>query len=189
MLNREHYQHIAFALLILTTFLPFLLSWNESQEPLRIIINEPRNPAPDEKPLYLETFLPKHSKTQRVHSSSIAQTKNGSIRAVWYGGTEEGALDVALYTSVYDPSQQAWSESQLLIGRRQTQNDVKRYIKKIGNPFFFTISKIISACFTSPLQSAVGPHAPSISYVPRMGEKPGPQRNGSLRLHSSISVR
>ena len=57
---------------------------------------------------------------------------NSEIPAVvWYGGTEEGHSDVALFLSIFDG---AWSEPKVIADRASTENGLSRYIRKIGNP-------------------------------------------------------
>lgn len=43
------------------------------------------------------------------HASTIVQLKNGALMAAWFGGTEEGAADVAIWASVKAGAGQAWS--------------------------------------------------------------------------------
>jgi predicted neuraminidase len=59
------------------------------------------------------------------------------MRAFWYGGSREGAGDVAIYTSVFDPGQSEWSLERPIITRAGTQKHLRRYISKLGNPVVF----------------------------------------------------
>ncbi len=52
--------------------------------------------------------------------------------AAWYGGSREGAKDVAIYQSRFEGG--AWSPAVRVATARQTQADVHRYVRKLGNP-------------------------------------------------------
>jgi predicted neuraminidase len=69
-----------------------------------------------------------------VHSATAVEISGGRIRAFWYGGSREGAKDVALYSAVFDPSSSAWSAQETVTTREETASDLGRYVKKLGNP-------------------------------------------------------
>ena len=69
-----------------------------------------------------------------VHAASLVELRDGSLRAVWFSGSREGAGDVAVKTSVMDPASLRWSEETVLFDRSMLQQDLWRYVKKIGNP-------------------------------------------------------
>jgi predicted neuraminidase len=69
-----------------------------------------------------------------VHSATAVEISGGRLRAFWYGGTREGAKDVALYSAVFDPSSSAWSPQAIVTTREETASDLGRYVKKLGNP-------------------------------------------------------
>ncbi len=69
-----------------------------------------------------------------VHSATAVEISNGRIRAFWYGGSREGASDVAIYSAVFDPSSSSWSTPTVSVTREETARDLGRYIKKLGNP-------------------------------------------------------
>ena len=71
------------------------------------------------------------AETAETHSASIAMLNSEIPAAVWYGGTEEGHSDVALFLSIFDG---AWSEPKVIADRASTENGLSRYIRKIGNP-------------------------------------------------------
>ncbi|HUL91183.1 MAG TPA: sialidase family protein [Burkholderiales bacterium] len=85
------------------------------------------------KPLYGAQLLP-NSSTQSVHSATAAELKDGKLRAFWYGGTREGAADVAIYTSVYSPKEQTWSPERPVMTRELAQRSLRRHVRKLGNP-------------------------------------------------------
>ncbi len=69
-----------------------------------------------------------------VHSATAVETAGGRIRAFWYGGSREGAKDVAIYSAVFDPSSSAWSPQEVVTTSEETARDLDRYVKKLGNP-------------------------------------------------------
>jgi len=71
---------------------------------------------------------------QAVHAASLVELRDGRLRAVWFSGSREGAGDVAVKTSVMDAASLRWSEETTLFNRKQLQQDLWRYVKKIGNP-------------------------------------------------------
>ena len=71
---------------------------------------------------------------QAVHAASLAELGDGRLRAVWFSGSREGAGDVAIKTAVFDPINLRWSDEATLFDRTLVQQDLQRYVKKIGNP-------------------------------------------------------
>jgi predicted neuraminidase len=71
---------------------------------------------------------------QAVHAASLVELRDGRLRAVWFSGSREGAGDVTIQTAVMDAASQRWSEESTLIDRRQIQEGLWRYVKKLGNP-------------------------------------------------------
>jgi len=88
--------------------------------------------AASPKPWYKAQLLP--SSTQSVHSATAAELRDGTLRAFWYGGTREGAPDVAIYTSVYSPKDGTWSAERAVMTRELAQRSLSRSIRKLGNP-------------------------------------------------------
>jgi predicted neuraminidase len=80
---------------------------------------------------FFEQHWVSFSETAETHSASIAMLNSEIPAAVWYGGTEEGHSDVALFLSIFDG---AWSEPKVIADRASTENGLSRYIRKIGNP-------------------------------------------------------
>lgn len=69
-----------------------------------------------------------------VHSATAVEIARGRVRAFWYGGSREGAKDVAIYTAVFDPLASTWSPEEIAVTREETARDLGRYVKKLGNP-------------------------------------------------------
>jgi predicted neuraminidase len=84
-------------------------------------------------PYYKAQLLP-NSSAQSVHSATAAEISGGRLRAFWYGGTREGAPDVALYTSVYSPKDATWSAERAVMTRELAERHLKRHVRKLGNP-------------------------------------------------------
>lgn len=91
-------------------------------------------PAPSaSEPFYRQQLLP-NSTARSVHSATAAEISGGRLRAFWFGGSREGASDVAIYTSVFSPLQGTWSPERALITRESAQRHLQRYLRKLGNP-------------------------------------------------------
>ena len=53
----------------------------------------------DTTPFFRESWVTPRGHTASAHSSAICALPSGDVFAVWYGGSREGAADVALFTS------------------------------------------------------------------------------------------
>jgi len=84
-------------------------------------------------PLYEAQLLPNTSAAS-VHSATAAEISGGRLRAFWYGGSREGASDVAIYTSVYSLRQKDWSPESVVVTREFAQRHLRRSVRKLGNP-------------------------------------------------------
>jgi len=69
-----------------------------------------------------------------VHSSSLASLPSGELMAVWFAGSREGAADVQIRASRYDPVSADWGEELVLATRESTSEATQRHIRKLGNP-------------------------------------------------------
>ena len=69
-----------------------------------------------------------------VHAASLIALKDGAVRAFWFAGSREGAADVSIYSSVYDPKSANWSAPTVVIDRISAEQGLARYISKLGNP-------------------------------------------------------
>ncbi len=92
-----------------------------------------RDASRADAPRAVKRFVP-NDDLKSVHASSIVALPDRSLRAFWYGGTREGARDVSIRTSHFDPGSSVWSPDETLVTVAQTQSAEKRYIKKLGNP-------------------------------------------------------
>lgn len=85
------------------------------------------------EPFYRQQLLPNNT-ARSVHSATAAEISAGRLRAFWFGGSREGAADVAIYTSVFSPLQGTWGPERALVTRESAQRDLQRYLRKLGNP-------------------------------------------------------
>lgn len=83
---------------------------------------------------FTQSYITPGPPPDRVHSASLVETESGNLLATWYGGSREGAKDVAIYLSGYIASTGKWSEPRVVIDRQRVRHDLARYIKKLGNP-------------------------------------------------------
>src|SRR5207247_8865490 len=81
-----------------------------------------------------ETQLLPNSTAASVHSATAAEISGGRLRAFWYGGSREGASDVAIYTSVFSLPERTWSPERVLVTRESAQRHLQRYVRKLRNP-------------------------------------------------------
>jgi predicted neuraminidase len=93
-----------------------------------------------ESPFFQESFIADPSSTPSVHAASLTTLPDGNLLAVWYGGTREGAKDVALYQATFDQRSRTWSPPRVLTEPKEVQQELGRYIRKVGNPVLFTDS-------------------------------------------------
>lgn len=69
-----------------------------------------------------------------THAASLVELNEGGIRAFWFSGSREGAADVTINSAVFDTQRNVWGEEHIVAGRKSTQQDLQRYIAKVGNP-------------------------------------------------------
>jgi predicted neuraminidase len=72
-----------------------------------------------------------------VHVGSICELADGRLAAAWYGGSQEGAVDVAVYFATKDPIT-GWSTPRALVTRQSASRELGRFVRKVGNSVVFT---------------------------------------------------
>lgn len=92
---------------------------------------------PDGSPFFAQSWVSPEQHTASVHCSSVCVLPGGDLLALWYGGTREGAEDVAVFTSRLAPGASQWTEPVLAINRSRAQEELDRRVKKIGNTVIF----------------------------------------------------
>lgn len=90
-------------------------------------------PAP-----HFDSHFVSSSLDQYVHAASVTRLERGALRAVWFGGTREGARDVKIYSALFDPGSNEWTANKVLVDRAMTEQAVGRTIRKLGNPVIGT---------------------------------------------------
>ncbi len=103
--------------------------------------NQENNASNSREPVYLESFINDEIDGIQCHASSITSAGKNRMVSVWYAGTREGAKDVALYISFFDEKKNSWTAPGVLINREDSSGELKRYVKKIGNPVIFSDRK------------------------------------------------
>jgi len=68
-----------------------------------------------------------------VHAPSVVELPDGKLRAFWFTGSREGASDVSINTSVFDPEKGLWSKETIAIERQWLNKKLGRYTRKLGN--------------------------------------------------------
>jgi len=84
------------------------------------------------EPLFGSQVIP-NVKTGHAHAASQVELPDGRVMGFWYGGSREGAQDVAIYQAIFDPQSRKWSEQTAVVTRAQTLAAYGGYAKKIGN--------------------------------------------------------
>jgi len=69
--------------------------------------------------------------TPEVHASTAYAPAATGVTAFWYGGTREGAADVAIYRARLIEG--GWSKPHRLLDRRQLADALNRHVRKVGN--------------------------------------------------------
>lgn len=95
-------------------------------------LQSPVTIAASNKPRYSARFVTT-GKTSYVHNVSVVELSDGRLRAFWYGGSREGAGDVTIRSAVFSIKNQQWRKATDVISRTQTQDALRRFIKKLGN--------------------------------------------------------
>jgi predicted neuraminidase len=108
--------------------------WRAGERPppssfLRHLVAETRPEAPRFQSRFVTLRLGLH-----VHAACLVELGDARVRAFWYSGSREGALDVEIHTAVFDPARGAWGEETTVATPAGTQRSVLRYVSKVGNP-------------------------------------------------------
>jgi predicted neuraminidase len=94
---------------------------------------EYRLPVPNPQPsLFQHGFISPEGLTAAVHSGTLVELPGGVLLAAWFGGSREGAADVAIYGARRDAS--GWSAPFVLTDRAASQRELGRALRKLGNP-------------------------------------------------------
>jgi predicted neuraminidase len=91
----------------------------------------------DQIAAFTESWVTPPGHTASAHSSAICALPSGDLLAVWYGGSREGAGDVALFTSRLPAGSVKWTEPTVVMDRVMAEDELDRMIKKLGNAVLF----------------------------------------------------
>lgn len=95
--------------------------------------------ATDAPPWRIEGFVSPEITGRMAHVASICELSDDRLAAAWYSGSREGAMDVAIFFSTRGPAAEAaWSEPRPIVDRLSASRELRRYVKKVGNPLLFT---------------------------------------------------
>ena len=90
-------------------------------------------------PFIKHDFISPGTAGTMVHVGSICEATDGQLAAAWYGGTREGAKDVAIFFSTKSPgTNTSWLSPRVIVDRVTATRELKRYIRKVGNPVLFS---------------------------------------------------
>lgn len=93
--------------------------------------------AADAVPVFAQTWVTPPGHTESAHSSAICSLPSGDLLAVWYGGSREGATDVALFTARFPAGGTQWLAPTRAVDRASAEEELERVIKKVGNAVLF----------------------------------------------------
>ncbi len=93
--------------------------------------------ALDPVPRFVRAPIDSSGSIPSVHVASLCEPNPGILAAAWYGGTREGARDVAIFFST-QKNRERWSEAQVLVTAESAQNELGHYVRKVGNPVVFS---------------------------------------------------
>ncbi len=137
---KAHHRSLLFAALMFIAFAAAGYKTFQRAPDSTFVLAQPKTPAAPVQSvgsgstLKFETQFVSSNSGQAVHAPSAVELKDGSLRAVWFSGSREGAGDVTVQTAVMNLSKQRWDAETTLFNRAQLERGMWRYIKKIGNP-------------------------------------------------------
>lgn len=76
------------------------------------------------------------SSVASVHVASLCESRPGTLAAVWYGGTREGARDVAVWFSTRTDNQ--WTEPVPIVTAETARRELGHHVRKVGNAVIFS---------------------------------------------------
>jgi predicted neuraminidase len=95
--------------------------------------------SPARPATYREESLGPGEGIASVHVASLAEYTPGRLAAAWYGGSREGARDVAVLVSTREGGTASpWSRPTVVVNQASAQRDLDRFVKKVGNPLLFS---------------------------------------------------
>jgi predicted neuraminidase len=93
---------------------------------------DPLPAVSEQVPFFLSETINPGQSLPMVHVAALAETPDGILHAVWYGGTAECAPDVKIYLSQREPSSE-WSAPRAIMTSERAAAELGRPVKSIGN--------------------------------------------------------
>ncbi len=90
-----------------------------------------------EDPYYVEEVIDPQAPYSMAHVASMSELADGTLAALWYGGSRELASDVALYFATKAPGDSSWSKLKVVMTREQAAQELHTYVKGLGNALLF----------------------------------------------------
>ena len=136
-------RYLMIILVCILYAIPLIRTYQLSGPPSikRTYYNQEKDSVHSSGPVYSESFINDEVDGIKCHASSITSAGKDRMVSVWYAGTREGAEDVSLYISFFDEIKYIWTSTEVLISREESSRELKRYVKKIGNPVIFSDRK------------------------------------------------
>jgi len=96
-------------------------------------------PALSSSPRQQVDPIPPGAGIASVHVASLTEFSPGRLAAAWYGGSREGARDVAIFLSLRTAgSSNGWTPPVVVVDQASAQRELDRFVKKVGNPLIFS---------------------------------------------------
>ncbi len=93
----------------------------------------------NEPAFFQRAFIDPQETAAFVHASTICELPGGGFCAAWYGGTREGAGDVAISFSK-KIGEEPWTTPRSIVNRETARAELSRYVRKVGNSVIFADS-------------------------------------------------
>jgi predicted neuraminidase len=124
-------------LAILLNGLPLLGLLNRSQAARPNFVVPAKTASPASAPEFSEENINPISSNAMVHVASICELPDGALAASWYGGSREGAPDVAIFFATREPRSTSWSEPRAILTPEIAARALHRAVRKVGNSLLF----------------------------------------------------
>ncbi|HAB18551.1 MAG TPA: exo-alpha-sialidase [Verrucomicrobiota bacterium] len=118
-----------------------VLPWGLSRgnSPVEFVVQPSLPPAAtNTAPVFREETLPSGNNAPSVHVASLCEPSPGLLAAAWYGGSREGARDVAVFFATRN--RQGWTEPVSVVTADSARRELGHYVRKVGNAVVFADS-------------------------------------------------
>jgi hypothetical protein len=100
---------------------------------LEIKENPATSASAAEQPFFAAQFVNQARPGVQCHVSAIAAAGDHGLICTWYAGSKEGAADVAIFSAFFEEKTGAWTAPRVLVDRRQSAAELRRWVRKVGN--------------------------------------------------------